>query len=126
MRWRFVKPSDIDNVLRETFEQYGVVSMQILLATNNTTFRHEGNLRTVESVLPSLLKWLREQYQLAELKETWLITMEAVITVFVVAELLLTAYQLFCRVFEIADVPVEAITTYLGVLLFAQDVEGRK
>jgi hypothetical protein len=93
VRWFSVRPANIDPALRETFERYGTVTMQMLLATNATTYRHQGNLVTVERYLTSLLPWLTEQYDRAERKETWSVTMEAAITVLVLAEVLLS----FCR-----------------------------
>lgn len=99
MRWQFAERAEIEEGLRETFEMYGAITMQILLATNQTSFRYKGSgsLYTVENVLPSLLKWLREQHQRTEQKETWQIVLDIAITVFVLGETALTAYQLFCR-----------------------------
>jgi hypothetical protein len=95
MRWFRIREAKIDRELRETFERYGTVTMQMLLATNTTTYRHKGNLTTVERFLASLLEWLTEQYDRAERKETWSLTMEAAITIFVVAEVLLSIFK--CR-----------------------------
>jgi hypothetical protein len=86
MRWIPPKKADIDPELRKTFQRYGTVTMQMLLATNTTTYRHQGNLTTVERYLNPLLAWLTEQYEWAEVKETWSLTMEAAITVFVAIE----------------------------------------
>jgi hypothetical protein len=93
MRWIYRK-AKIDPGLRKTFERYGEGTMQTLLATNATMFRHLGALRTVESVLDPVLDWLTEQYHRAEVKETWSLTMEAAITVFVLTELLLSICRL--------------------------------
>jgi hypothetical protein len=95
VRWLRIRKSNIDPGLRKTFERYGMVTMQVLLATNNTSFRHKGNLTTVQRVEDSLLAWLTEQYDRAERKETWLVSMEAAITVFVLAELVLSALPWF-------------------------------
>jgi hypothetical protein len=89
MRWFCIRKADIDPELRKTFERYGTLTMQTLLATNNTMYRHEGSLFTVEHFLGPLLSWLTEQYDRAERKETWSLTMEFAITIFVAAELLL-------------------------------------
>ena len=95
MRWFSIRKADIDSELRKTFERYGTLTMQMLLATNTTSYRHQGMLTTVELYLAPLLEWLTEQYDRAERKETWTLTMEAAITVFVVAEVLLSIFK--CR-----------------------------
>ena len=90
MRWFRLREARIDPALRETFEQYGVGSMQTILATAGH-FRHQGgsNIVHVEAVLGHLLPWLTEQYDRVERKETWALTMDAAITLFVAAELVL-------------------------------------
>jgi hypothetical protein len=93
MRWIRIRKADIDTELRKTFERYGTVTMQMMLATNTTMFRHEGSLCTVERHLNSLLAWLTEQYDRAERKETWSLTMEAAVTVFVAGEVLLSIFK---------------------------------
>jgi hypothetical protein len=93
MRWIRIRKADIDTELRKTFERYGTVTMQMLLATNTTMYRHQGSLYTVEHYLTSLLPWLTEQYDRAERKETWSLTMEAAVTVFVAAEVLLSIFK---------------------------------
>lgn len=89
MRWFRIRKAEIDPELRETFERYGTVTMQTLLATNATSYRHKGMLATVELYLKPLLAWLTEQYDRAERKETWSLSMEVAITIFVAAELVL-------------------------------------
>jgi hypothetical protein len=49
------------------------------------------------SVRDSLLPWLTEQYDRAERKETWSITMEVVITAFIAVELLISIVSYVCR-----------------------------
>jgi hypothetical protein len=88
MRWFRIRTANIDSELRETFERYGTVTMQMLLATNTTTYRHKGSVTTVEQYLNPLLAWLTEQYDKADRKETWHLTMEAAITIFVIIEAL--------------------------------------
>ena len=96
MRLFSIRRADIDPELRQTFERYGTVTMQMLLATNTTTYRHQGNLTTVELYLAPLLAWLTEQYDRAERKEHWTLVMEAAITLFVAAELFFSLFRLFC------------------------------
>ena len=88
MRWFGIREATIDADLRRTFEQYGTITMQVLVATNATSFRHKGSLTTVQMVEQPLLAWLTEQYDRAERRETWSITMEIAITIFVLAELI--------------------------------------
>jgi hypothetical protein len=88
MRWfRIRRANSINADLRRTFEQLGPGIMQVSLAVDSS-FKHNGEDVWPHDVLDSLLPWLTEQYHRAERKETWSITMEAAITVFVLAELL--------------------------------------
>jgi len=76
---------NINSGLRQTFEQYGVESMQVTLATTNY-FLHNGKIG-------DLLPWLTEQYDRKERKATWSLTMEAAITIFVAFELVLSVVK---------------------------------
>jgi hypothetical protein len=67
--------------------------MQVLVATNTTSFRHKGNLTTVQKVEQPLLAWLTEHYDRSERRETWSITMEIAITILVAAELILMVWK---------------------------------
>jgi len=96
MRWFRIRKATIDPELRGTFEQYGPGGMQILLGTKNF-FKHQGREVTAVGKLDSLLPWLTEQYDRAERKETWSITMEAAITIFVAAELLISIVNFVSR-----------------------------
>jgi hypothetical protein len=87
MRWFRIRRAKIDADLRKTFEQHGVATMQWNLASTNY-FTHNDKQVPVEKVLPDLLLWLTEQYDRAERKETWSLTMEVAITIFVFAELI--------------------------------------
>ena len=68
MRWFSIRKAEIDPELRDTFEQYGIVAMQIVLSTANF-FQHKGKNVNFEASLGSLLPWLTEQYDRAERKE---------------------------------------------------------
>jgi hypothetical protein len=92
MRWFRIRKAEIDPELRETFEQHGVATMQAILATANY-FYHNGNALMAQNVLPDLLPWLTEQYDRAERKVTWSLAMEAAITIFVVAEVVLAVFS---------------------------------
>jgi hypothetical protein len=54
-----------------------------LLASHDRVFEHEGYGIDAKSVRDSLLAWLTEQHDREERKETWHITMEAAIALFV-------------------------------------------
>lgn len=94
MRWFRIRKAEIDPGLRETFEQHGTGTMQTLLAVGDF-FRHKGERLLVRDSEQPLLSWLTEQYDRAERRETWSLTMDAAITVFVVAEVLLSIFK--CR-----------------------------
>lgn len=96
MRWFRIRTAKIDPQLRESFERYGPGGMLMALGDMNN-FLHQSQLTKANTVLVPLLKWLTEQYDRAERKETWNITMEAAITVFVLAELILSLLDRFCR-----------------------------
>jgi len=95
MRW-FYHKAQIDPELRKTFEQYGVGTMQMLLSTTNY-FQHKGQDIMAQQVRTDLLPWLTEQYNRAETKETWSMTMEFLITVFVLIEILPSLIYFFRR-----------------------------
>ena len=96
MRWIHIRKAKIDAELKKTFEQYGTVGMQVALGDMNH-FKHQGQTMKADMVLDSLQPWLTEQYDRAERKETWNITMEVAITVFVAAELILSLLDRICR-----------------------------
>jgi hypothetical protein len=96
MRWIRIRAANIDPQLRESFERYGTGGMIMALGDMNS-FLHQGRLTKATTVLAPLLNWLTEQYDRAERKETWNITMEAAITVFVAAELILSLLDRICH-----------------------------
>src|SRR6266576_2405114 len=87
MRWIHIRRADIDPELRKTFERYGIATMQMILATTNY-FQHLDKQLMAQNVRDDLLPWLTEQYDRAERKETWSLTMEAAITAFVLIEVM--------------------------------------
>ena len=86
------RKADIDPKLRATFERYGKGGMQLMLADANS-FMHEGKATKgyAPEVLPQLLDWLTEEYDKKEQWETWSLTMEIAITLFVLCELAIDA-----------------------------------
>jgi hypothetical protein len=97
MRWFRIRKANIDPALRTTFERYGAATMQMILATTNY-FQHLDTQLMAQNVRDDLLPWLTEQYDRQERKETWSLTMEAAITIFVAAELLLSMLKVCRRV----------------------------
>ena len=87
MRWFRIRKAKIDPSLRKTFEQHGVGTMQANLAIDHY-FIHDGKETLIRNIVTDLLLWLTEQYDRAERKETWSLTMEVAITVFVFTELI--------------------------------------
>jgi hypothetical protein len=86
MRWFRIRTANIDGDLRTTFEQYGVVGMQVALSSEKNQIVHKRGWLKYEDFVQALLPWLTEQYDRAERKETWSITMEAAITFLVAIE----------------------------------------
>jgi hypothetical protein len=104
MRWIKIRRATIDPQLRLELERLGVAVVQQVLAshTNNDwqsawmasvktegvafgfspLFQYQDHREKDEPVL----HWLTEQYDRAERKETWSLTMEIAITVFVLGE----------------------------------------
>lgn len=88
MRWFHIRRAKIDAEWRKTFERYGVLSMQVVLALGGN-IKHRGERIGIDTGLMDRMQlWLTEQYDRAERKETWLITMEVAITIFVAMEVI--------------------------------------
>jgi hypothetical protein len=87
MIWFRIRKAKIDPSLREAFEQYGLGTMQLNLAIGDFITQN-GKTILIKDVTTDLLSWLTEQYDRAERKETWSITMEVAITGFVFFELI--------------------------------------
>ena|SRR4030088_363139 len=95
MRWFRIRKANLLPATREILEQLGVAVVQQRLALDtNFSVNLTGRERlTLPVTRDDMLAWLTEQFDGAERKETWSITMEAAITVFVLAELLLTLFH---------------------------------
>jgi hypothetical protein len=96
MRWFGIRKAKILAPLRETFEQYGTAILQQVVA-RTIDFEYGRQPSLIEIHRSEALKWLTEQHDRQDLKETWSLTMEVAITVFVLAELLFSALNYFCR-----------------------------
>jgi hypothetical protein len=87
MRWCRIRSVELEPLKRQILEQYGVQIVQLKLVNGQDAWMAvEGKSIRVDR--QETLDWLTEQYDRAERKETWMITMEAAVTVFVFAELL--------------------------------------
>ena len=89
MRWFRIRKANIDPTLRDAYEQYGVVSLQLEYAVRKYLRGiPEGERAPTHADDAALLAWLTEQYDRTERKETWGLTLEVVITVFIAVEVL--------------------------------------
>jgi hypothetical protein len=88
IRWFRIRPAQIENEYRELFEERGVDTMRAYIGLSYSIRKPDGTLITERDVRPRLLPWLLEQYDKAERKETWSLTMEFAIVVLVAVELL--------------------------------------
>jgi hypothetical protein len=86
MRWP-IRRAKIDPELRETFERYGVLCMQIALI-GPSPFRHKGSALNPSFHEDSILAWLTEKEDWETLKQRASLLMEFAITVFVALEVL--------------------------------------
>jgi len=87
MRWFCIRRAKIDQELRKSFEMQGAITLQTALGTNRNYFVHKGKDEELLPYRGSLLLWLTEQFDTEELKQTWSLTMEFLITAFVAVEL---------------------------------------
>lgn len=94
-RWIQIRKAEIDSELRKTFEQHGVGTIQTLLAVGDFIREKGKEPLLVKDFQEPLLLWLTEQYDRAERRETWSLTMEAAITVFVALEVVPLIVQFF-------------------------------
>jgi len=89
LRWFRIRKANIDPTLRDAYEQYGVVSLQLDYAMKKyMRGMPEGEPAPAHPDDAALLAWLTEQYDRTERKETWGLTLEVVITVFIAVEVL--------------------------------------
>jgi hypothetical protein len=94
--WR-IREAEVDPALRETFEQYGVVGIQIALANGQFIF-HDGKRVTFdETSAPTVLAWLAEEHDRAERHENWSLILDIAIVVLIDAELLFLLWLAFVK-----------------------------
>jgi hypothetical protein len=99
MRWFRIRWAQISPSERQHFEELGteIVRAYFTQGPGTVVYTDDRGRHTVNNLHEFMQLWLREQYDRAELKETWLITMEIAITVFVAAELIFSILNFFCR-----------------------------
>jgi hypothetical protein len=99
MRWFRIRRAEIIPEERQHFEELGTEIVRSYFTQGpGTVVYTDGKQRfTVNNLHPSMQLWLREQYDRAELRETWLITMEAAITTFALAGTIFSVLDFCCR-----------------------------
>lgn len=98
MRWFRINRAEIDPELRELFEERGLDTVRLYVAIPDWTMRkRDGTVVPRHELRQPMMLWLKEQYDWAEIRETWLITMEIAITVFVAAELFMSILDFVYR-----------------------------
>src|SRR6266478_7513759 len=90
MRWFSIKRAAIQHETRELLEQYGPDTLRALLPGNAVLEAAKGARVTIDEVRRPILLWLKEQADREERRETWLITMEVAITLFVGVDLVIS------------------------------------
>ncbi|MGA2274853.1 MAG: hypothetical protein ABSH00_14950 [Bryobacteraceae bacterium] len=100
MKWFGIRKAAIQKDHRDLFERFGAPLVGTVLYggfSGPATTEPQKTLYGNSEARKPAEEWLTEQYDRAERRETWLITMEAAVTAFVAAELLLSALALWRR-----------------------------
>ena len=99
MRWFRIKKADIHDWHRQHFEQLGVevVRAYFTQPIGVLVWKDDRGDHTVRELHEPMQLWLKEQYDRAERRETWLMTMEIAITTLVAAELVMSVLDFYCR-----------------------------
>jgi|GEM_PF-4605038 len=97
MRWFRTRKANIASHFRQNFEELGVEIVRAYFTQDIgvPVWEDDGGRWTVQALREPMKLWLREQYDRAERRETWLMTMEVAITVLVAAELCMSILD-FC------------------------------
>jgi hypothetical protein len=97
MRWFRIRRANILPRYREHFEELGaeIVRAYFTQPIGTVVYQDAEGKWTVRALHEPMQLWLREQYDRAEREESWLITMEVAITVFVAFELIMSVLE-FC------------------------------
>jgi len=96
MKWFCIRKAKIPLSSRTMFERYGVNIISAVIAGGAT-----GELHSIAANVANLrdhaLEWLTEQFDRAERKDAWSITMEAAITIFVAVETVIAMHGYFFK-----------------------------
>ncbi len=96
MRWFRIRRADIAEPNREMFERFGASVVGTVLAGGfSPSTPGLSQIYSNSQVQADAAAWLTEQYDRVERKETWLITMEAAITLFVFTEVVFSILGFF-------------------------------
>jgi len=89
-----VRRAKINPIFRQHLEQFGAPVVAAVLAAGSAP-RHENlaRIHNNSDLAESAAKWLTEQYDRDERKESWSIIMEAAITVFVLVEMTISIVE---------------------------------
>jgi hypothetical protein len=90
MRWFRITRAEMKHETLELLEQYGPDTLRALLPGNAILETVKGARVTIDEIRRPILLWLKEQADREEKRETWLITMEVAITLFVGVELVIS------------------------------------
>jgi hypothetical protein len=88
MRWFGIEKAGIPLESRAYCEEWGPDAVRAYLSTSR-------DIHVSHDVAKDMRRWLKEQYDRAERRETWLITMEVAITILVAAELIMSVVSFF-------------------------------
>lgn len=99
VRWLLVREAKIDPRYRQRFEELGaeIVRAYFTEPIGTIVWTDDQGVTTLREAHEPMQLWLREQFDRAERKETWLLTMEVAITIFVAAELVMSILDFYCR-----------------------------
>jgi len=99
VRWFRIRKAEIQSRYREHFEALGteIIRAYFTQPIGVVVYEDAEGKWTVQALHEPMQLWLREQYDRAERKETWLITMEIAITIFVASELIMSVLDFWCR-----------------------------
>ena len=99
MRWFRTRRAGIPSRHRQRFEELGaeIVRAYFTQPVGVIVYSDDNGDHTVRELHDPMQLWLREQYDRAERKETWLISMEIAITLFVASELFMAVLEFWSR-----------------------------
>lgn len=97
VRWFRIRKADIELRHRQRFEELGVEIVRAYFTQDIgvVVCEDEKGRWTVGNLREFMKPWLREQYDIQERRESWNLTMEVAITLFVAVELGLSFYNLW-------------------------------